>query len=177
MGRLVALLVVLTLLPGCAPRKMTPEQIASQKSAIESLVSNFWTAYGSKDLATVTKAYTSSNDLLCFGTDSAEIIRTIPQVEAMCKSDWELFESVKFGTMKNVSTLVSSDGALGSITCEMPADITVGGQQTHSLFRFGGTVRKENGQWRFVHGLIAVATVGQSSAELVAKMKAEPNDR
>jgi hypothetical protein len=29
-------------------------------------------------------------------------------------------------------------------------------------------------EWRFVHGVIAVATVGQSSAELVAKMKAEP---
>ena len=72
-----------------------------------------------------------------------------------------------------VSTLVSSDGELCSIMCEMPADITMGGQQSHAFFRVAGTVRKENGEWRFVHGMVAIATVGQSSAELVAKMKEE----
>ena len=108
-----------------------------------------------------------------FGTDSAEVIRTIAQWETSAKNDWDLFQTVKLGELKNVSTILADDGGLGSIVCETPADMTVGGQQMHSLFRSAITVRKENGEWRFVHGVVAVATVGQSSAELVAKMKGE----
>jgi len=32
-------------------------------------------------------------------------------------------------------------------------------------------MKKEDGQWRIIHGMVAFATVGQSSAEMVAKMK------
>ena len=40
--------------------------------------------------------------------------------------------------------------------------MTVGGQESHSLFRFAATLQKESGEWRFVSGMAAVATVGQS---------------
>ena len=132
---------------------------------------DFFNAYQAKDLAAARKPFTSSGELLFFGTDSAEVVRTPGEWETQMKNDWELFQSVKFGEMRNVSVVVSSDGELGSILCETPADITMGGQQSHFLFRFDGTVRKETGEWRFVQGMIAIATVGQSSAELAAKMK------
>jgi hypothetical protein len=80
---------------------------------------------------------------------------------------------VKFGELRNVSILLSDDGTLGSIACETLADIVAAGQPSHSLFRMASALRKENGSWRFVHGMVAVATEGQSSAELVARMKAE----
>jgi len=95
-------------------------------------------------------------------------------METQKKDDMGLLQTVKFGGMRNVSTVVANDGELGSIVCEIPVDMTVGGEQGHSLFRFAGTLRKENGEWRIVHGVVAMATVGQSSAELLAKMKAAP---
>jgi len=134
---------------------------------------NSWKGYEAKDLAAVTRAYTPSGELLFFGTDSAEIIKSVGQWENQAKNDWELSQRVKFGAMKNVSTLVSGNGELGSIVCELPADMTIGGQQSHALFRYAGTVKKEKGEWRLVHGIVAIATVGQSSAEVVARMKAE----
>jgi ketosteroid isomerase-like protein len=173
MYRLISSLVIIALLSGCGPRKMPPGDIVTEKKAIESLVSNFWKAFESKNLAALTKLYTTSGDLMFFGTDSAEVIRTIAQWEAQVKNDWEMFQTVKFGELKNISTIVANDGELGSIVCETPVDMTVGGQQSHSLFRFAGTLRRENGEWRFVHGMVAMATVGQSSAEIVAKMKEE----
>ncbi len=172
MVRLIAPVVILGLLSGCGPKMMSPTDIETEKKAIESMVSTMWKAYESKDLAGTTALYTTSGDLEFFGTDSAEIVRTIPQWESQVKNDWELFQNAKFGDLKNVSVILSNDGELGSIICEMPADMTVGGQQMHSLFRLASALRKENGQWRFVHGMAAVATVGQSSAELIAKTKA-----
>ena len=46
--------------------------------------------------------------------------------------------------------------------------------------RFAITMRKENGDWRIVQGMTAVVTVGESSAEIVARRKSrcrktEPN--
>ncbi len=173
MLRLVSVFMVVALLSGCGPSKLSPADIASEKQAIESLVNDFWKAYDTKDLAATTKVFSNSGELMFFGTDSAEVIRNIAEWESQAKNDWELFQSVKFGQMKNVSTVVSSDGELGSIVCEMPADLTIGGEQTHVLFRFAGTMRKEQAEWRLVQGMVAMATVGQSSAELVAKMNQE----
>jgi hypothetical protein len=172
MHRLIPLALILGLLFGCGPKKMSPADIATEKKAIESLVSNFWKMYEEKNL--LSNPLSSAGDILIFGTDSAEVFRTVPQWETEIKNDWELFQTLNVGDLRNVSTLVANDGELGSIVCELPADMTVGGQVTHSLFRFAAAVRKEKGEWRFVHGMIAVATVGQSSAELVAKMKATP---
>jgi len=173
MNRLSSLLAIVALLAGCGPPKTSPGDAAAEKKAIETLVSDFWKGYEAKNVAATLKLYTSSGDLLFFGTDSAEVIRTIPQWENQAKNDWELFQTVKFGALKNIAVLLAGDGELGSIVCEIPVDMTVGGQQSHSLFRFAGIARKENGGWRLVHGMVAIATVGQSSSELVAKMKEE----
>jgi len=174
MYRIIPLLVILGLLSGCGPRKMSSGEITTEKKAIESLVAEYWKSYETKNLSAVTKFFTAAGDLKFFGTDSAEVINTIAQMETQKKDDMGLLQTVKFGGMRNVSTVVANDGELGSIVCEIPVDMTVGGEQGHSLFRFAGTLRKENGEWRIVHGVVAMATVGQSSAELLAKMKAAP---
>jgi ketosteroid isomerase-like protein len=173
MYRLITQLLIVGLLAGCGPRKLSPGEVATEKKAIETLLSDFWKAYESKDISAASKFYSRSSDLMVFGSDSAEVMTSLTQWETQIKNDWELFQTVKIGEMRNIGVLVSDDGMLGSIVCEFPADMIVGGQSNHFLFRLAGAVRKENGQWHFVQGMMAVPTVGQSSAELVAKMKAE----
>ena len=57
MFRLFSVLMVVALLSGCGPRKLSPADIASEKQAIESLVNDFWKAYATKDLAATTKVF------------------------------------------------------------------------------------------------------------------------
>lgn len=173
MVRTIVFFLTVTLIAGCGPATLSPGEIATEKKAIESVVSGFWKAYESRDAAAVLKSITSNSDLLFFGTDSAEVIRSKAQWETQVKNDWELFQTLKVGDPRNLSTLLSDDGRLGSIVCEIPVQMTVGGQESHSLFRFAATLQKESGEWRFVSGMAAVATVGQASADLVAKMKEE----
>lgn len=173
MVRTIVFFLAVTLIAGCGPAKLSPEEIATEKKAIESAVSGFWKAYESRDMAAVSKSLTSTGELLFFGTDSAEVIRSREQWETQVQHDWELFQTLKVGDLRNLSILLSDDARLGSAVCEIPMQMTVGGQESHALFRYAATLRKEAGEWRLVTGMAAVATVGQSSAVLVAKMKEE----
>lgn len=169
MSRLVALLIVLGLLSSCSPQKPMPD-IAKEKAEIESAITNFENAYQSKDPAAMKKLFSQSDDIAWFGTDSAEVIRGWAQWEKQMSDDWQVFESIKMETTRNLSILVDNDAQLASAIFETPTDVTMAGQSPHMLFRFASTLRKENGEWRFVQGIDAIATVGQSSAEMVAKM-------
>jgi len=173
MCRLVSLLVILALLAGCGGAKLSPEQIATEKKAIETVFTSFWKAYESRDLPAITGLLSTSNDLQIFGTDSAEVFRSPAQFETQMKTEWEIVQSAAWGELRNVATVVSGDGELGSILCEVPAEMTIGGQKSHFLGRLAGTVRKEGGVWKMVLVSVSVATVGQSAAELLAKTKAE----
>jgi ketosteroid isomerase-like protein len=147
------------------------EDVAKEKKAVESVLDNFWKAYEAKDAAAMDKLVSPTLGIMFFGTDSAEVIKSTAQWEAQKKDDMQLFESFKAGEPRNVSTQIDSYGELASAICEIPVDMTIGGQMSHSLARFAVTMRNENGGWRIIQGMVAFATVGQSSAELVAKMK------
>lgn len=171
MHRIISSLVIVALMWGCGPKKMTPEESAKEKKAVESVLSSFWKAYESKDASAAKNTFSASTDLMFFGTDSAEVVKTVTQWETQMKDDWELFETVKFGEMRNLSIQVDGYGELATALYELPVDMTISGKPSHSLFRGANVLKKENGGWRLFQGVVAVATVGQSSAELVAKMK------
>ena len=170
MSRLAAFFIVLALLSGCSPQKPAPD-IAREKTAIEAAITGFENAYQTKDGGAMKKLFSQSDDIAWFGTDSAEVIKGWAQWEKQMNDDWQVFESIRMGTPRNLSILVDNDAQMASAIFESPVDVTMAGQSPHMLFRFGSTLRKENGEWRFVQGTVAVASVGQSSAEMAAKMK------
>jgi ketosteroid isomerase-like protein len=171
MSRLIALLMLVAFAFGCGPQKLTSEQMAQEKEAIKAVIAGFNQAYQAKDLAGVMKGISTSAEFMFLGTDSAEIIKSQTDFENQMKNDWQAFESVQVGEIRNLSVQVSNDGELASAVYEVPFDVVIGGQSAHLLLRFGHGLKKENGQWRIAQGLAAAATVGQSSAEMVAKMQ------
>jgi ketosteroid isomerase-like protein len=169
MSRFLVLLMVIA--SGCSSQKPAAEDIAKEKEAVKAVIADFSQAYQSKDLAGVTKLISSSGEFLFFGTDSAEVLKSKADFETQMNNDWQLFESAKLGEPRNLSIQMSNDGQLAFAIYEASFDATIGGQPSHSLVRFAHGMRKEEGQWRFIQGMAAFATVGQSSAEMAAKMK------
>ena len=162
MNRLMGLLLPFALASCSGHGKMSPQDLANEKLVVQATATRFWKAYEQKDYAT-------AGELTFFGTDSAEVIKSLAQWEALMKNDWELFDSTHFGDPQNVSIQVSSHGELASLVYEVPDVSLVEGKQVESLDRFAMTLIKENGEWRIIQGMTAVATVGQSSADLVAR--------
>ena len=170
MSRFIALLAVVILVAGCGPKKPPAPDMAKDKAAVETAINNFLKAYETKDWDGMNKLLAQSGESMWFGTDSAEIIKGRDGWAEQTKNDWQVFESVKMGGVQNLSMHMDHDAQLASAIFEVPADVMVGGQQSHMLLRFAPTLTKENGEWRFVQGVVALATSGQSSAEMVAKM-------
>ena len=170
MYRTMLVLLVAALLIGCGPRKLTVEDIAKERKSVEAVLANFWRALEAEDAAKMAQLFSPSG-IVFFGTDSAEVIKSTAQWEAQLKVDSQLFESLKVGEPRNLSTQIDSYGELASTICEVPVEMTIGGEASRLQARFALTMKNEKGEWHIVQGMIALATVGQSSAELVARMK------
>jgi SnoaL-like domain len=143
--------------------------IDREKTAVAVTLVQFWQAYEQKDLATMSSMLTTASDFVFFGSDAREVITSRREWEDLMKNDWQLFETTKFGIRRHLAIQISDDGTLASAVYEVPDVSLVEGKSVESLDRFAMTVRKENGTWRIVQGMTAVATRGDSSAEIVAR--------
>ena len=150
---------------------MTPEQITKEKDAVESQILKLLKGFDTKDIDTMLTLFSTSDELLAFGTDAAEVLRSLSDWEDQLKYDFQLFESAKFGELQNLSIQVSKSGDLAAVLFETPADIVFAGESSHAIWRFSSTLKKEDEKWLIVHLLAAIASEGQSSAEIVEQMK------
>ena len=65
---------------------MSPQDLANEKLVVQAPVTKFWKAYEQKDLATITKLLSNVRELTFFGTDSAEVIKSLAEWEALMKT-------------------------------------------------------------------------------------------
>jgi hypothetical protein len=164
-------LVVIALLPSCAPKTLTQEDIAKEKKAVESVAINYSKLVAAKNTDGVLALFSNSPEFMGLGTDSAEVFKNKAQLKSHLEVDWQLLDITKVGDLQNVSILISKDGGLASTLYEVPWDMDLAGQATHALLRFAMTMVKEKHEWHIIQLLGQMATVGQSSEDLLEQMK------
>jgi ketosteroid isomerase-like protein len=170
MRNILPFVIALGLLAGCVPKVLTPEQVAQEKEAIKTAVANYHKGYETKDKEIFKNLISNSPDFMFFGTDVAEVIKSSAEMETQKEYDFQLFDSAKFGEMQHLAIQFSSDGSLASAVYQVPIELKTGGETSNATLRFAFTFTKENGSWKIIQGVAAVATTGQSSAELVKQM-------
>jgi hypothetical protein len=173
MFRLSLILLISFLFISCGPRKLTTDEITKEKQSLEKIINTFWKTYESKDVAALDKMISTSPEFIFFGTDSAEVSKNLTLWDKHKKDDFELFESLKTGALRNFVIQIDSYGTLASTVYEIPLDMVIGGKDEYGLFRCAMSFVKEKGEWHLIHGMSAFATVGRSSAELVKAMEEE----
>jgi hypothetical protein len=171
MHRLLSLLVIVAVFSSCAPKKLTQEDIAREKKAVESVAVSYGRLVAAKNTDALLSLASNSPEFIFIGTDSAEVFKNKDQFKSHLEVDWQLLDSLKVGDLQNVSILISNDGGLASMFYEVPWDMNSAGQTMHALFRFAMTMVKENNEWHIIQGLGQVATVGQSSEDMLQQMK------
>jgi ketosteroid isomerase-like protein len=162
---------VLICLAGCAPKALSPEQVAQEKEAINNLISNYHKGYETKDHDVIKNLISNTADFMFFGSDVAEVLKSSADMDTLKNYDFQLFESAKFGEPQHLAIQVSNDGSLASAVYQVPLEMKIGGETSNSMFRLAFTFRKEDGAWKIVQGMAAFPSTGQSSAELVKQMK------
>lgn len=171
MYRLIAVLLIGFLISGCGPKKLTLDDIAKEKKAIESVAVDYNNQVAAKNTDAILKLFSNSPEFVFIGTDSAEVFRSMNQCRSHLEVDWQLLDVSRVGDLRNVSILISNDGDLASMLYEVPWDMNFAGQTMHALVRFAMTMTKENSEWHIIQGLGQMATVGQSSEDMLAQMK------
>jgi ketosteroid isomerase-like protein len=177
MFKSILLLLIASALTSCVNPRRVPMDIHRDRADVVATVIRFWQAYERKDLATLSTMLTTGDDFMFFGSDAAEVVKTRREWEELMRNDWRLFETIRFGEPRNISVQISRDRQLASIVYEVTDISMVEGKNIESLDRFAMTMRKEDGAWRIVHGMTAVATKGESSAGIVARRRKEAPKR
>ena len=155
----------------CVMQRKSAKNIDREKGEVAATLVKFWQAYERKNLAAMSGMLTASSDFTFFGSDAAEVTRSRHDWEYLMQKDWQLFETTKFGEPRNLAIQISDDRNLASAVYEVQDVSLIEGKNVESLDRFAITMRKENGDWRIVQGMTAVATVGESSAEIMTRRK------
>jgi ketosteroid isomerase-like protein len=171
MYRLIVSLLFIAFISGCGPKKLTQEDIIKEKKAVESVALSYNKLVAAKNTEAILNLFSNSSELNGIGTDSAEVFKNKGQIKSHLEVDWQLFDVSKVGDLRNVSILISTDGELASMLYEIPWDMNFAGQQMHVIVRFAMTMTKEDGEWHIIQFLGQIATVGQSSEDLLAQMK------
>jgi ketosteroid isomerase-like protein len=142
---------------------------ADEQAAVKKVIADFQSAYMAKDWSRMEGLF--SGDLKFFGTDSAEVIRSVADFRKQMTDDWQVIDSPKLEGTRNLSIILDRDHEVASAIYETPFSGKAGGEMMSGTMRFAQTFRKENGNWKLVHGLVSMATVGQSSAAMIEQMK------
>ena len=144
MKRLIYLFIVAFFISGCANNTvpgliaLTDEEITAEKEAITKQITSLLEAYEQRDPALSFEIF-SSEELLCFGTDAAEVIRTKDQWKDQITNDLQLIESMIFDTPQNLTINVSETGDLAASLFEVQAELIIFGESSNSLIRFSNT--------------------------------------
>lgn len=173
MSKSILLLLAASVLTSCVSSRRAPMEVDRDKAEVVATVIRFWQAYERKDLAALSNMLTTADDFTFFGSDAAEVVKTRPEWEELMRNDWQLFETTRFGKPRNIAVQISADKQLASIVYEVTDISLVEGKNIESLDRFAMTMRMEGGAWRIVQGMTAVATKGESSAEIAAGRRKE----
>lgn len=171
MYRMIVSLLFIAFISGCGPKKLTQEDIIKEKKAVESVALSYNKLVAAKNTEAILNLFSNSSEHIFIGTDSAEVFKNKDQLKSHLEVDWQLLDVSKVGDLRNVSILISTDGQLASMLYEIPWDMNFAGQQMHVIVRFAMTMTKESNEWHIIQGLAQIATVGQSSEDLLAQMK------
>jgi ketosteroid isomerase-like protein len=174
---LVSLLLLSALLYSCGPEKpksLSDDQIKKEKQEVQNVIEQYHKAYDEKSMNKLTELL--SRDPIFFGTDSSEIIKSLPAFKEAMEAQWKIFKEEKFGTIADISIQMDERANFASIIYGMPCDrIGFDGNIEHKFLRYTKILKKEGNKWLIVSGIAGATTHGQSNQDLLkSNAGAEP---
>jgi len=140
--------------------------LAATDDDLRATIRSFLDAYAAKNIDAL-MAMLDPQGILVIGTDAAEVISTPAAARTLLEADFQLWEQSAFRDFRSFA--VRREGRGASIFFEVPWSRLNPGEPDF-LLRFAQFwVRRHDG-WKLAQSLNAVATQGQSAAEIAAHM-------
>jgi ketosteroid isomerase-like protein len=158
----------LVLLISCQPKKklLTPEQVEQEKEAIVQVINDYNSASENKDFGAIVSCL--ADEVIFFGTDSSEIIKTFAEFKEAIQKQWQEYDKIKYGPLNDVSIQMDDDATLASIIFGMSADVERAGVHNMYYVRVARTLKKKESKWYIVSGIMGIVrTTAEENAAYV----------
>ncbi|ROL62104.1 hypothetical protein D9V86_02470 [Bacteroidetes/Chlorobi group bacterium ChocPot_Mid] len=157
MKKILTTFFILVFVYSCTPQKeeLTLKDIEKEKQAIIQVMKDYNTAAEEKNFSHMIE--TLAGEVIFFGTDSAEVIKTFAEFKAKMEEQWKTFDKMKYGEMYDIDIQMDDNAKLASIIYGTPLEITIGDQTAKLFVRVARTLRKEKGKWVIVSGIVGNA--------------------
>ena len=154
-------LTIVFIFGACGPDKlkeMSEEQKQKERDAILKVNQEYNKASEDKKWSSMVELL--SRDVIFFGTDSAEIIKTFADFKKKITQQWQTFDKMDYGDLVDVSIQMDNQATFASIFFGVPLDVVQAGKGTHYFLRAARTLKKEEGKWVIVSGVVGIARTG-----------------
>ena len=157
MKKLLTTFFIMVLVYSCTPQQeeITLADIDKEKLAIVNVMKEYNKAAEEKNFAHMIE--TLAGEVIFFGTDSAEVIKTFAEFKAKMEEQWKTFDKMKYGEMYDMDIQMDDNATLASIIYGTPLEITIGDDTAKLFIRVARTLMKEKGKWVIVSGIVGNA--------------------
>ncbi|NLO19024.1 MAG: nuclear transport factor 2 family protein [Ignavibacteria bacterium] len=152
------LLILLSiLLYSCAEEKgktLTFDQLEKEKEAIKSVITTYNQAIQSRNFSPIVELL--SKDVIFFGSDSTETIKSIVDFKLAVEEEWSMYEKVDYGEMQDFSIFMDDAATIASVIYGLPATYYMDGVTQKVFLRYARTLKKESRKWLIISGIVGI---------------------
>jgi ketosteroid isomerase-like protein len=168
MSRFLLLLFLLPIFAGCGgPNdndKLSPEVLNAEKQEVINTLKEYNTAFEEKNFSRLVP--TLSEDVVFFGTDSAEVIKSLSEFKNVLEKQWNTYDTMIYGNMSDVVVQMDNKASVASVYYGIPCTIVnKDGKHENMFLRVARTLKKEKNKWTIVSGIVSIARTGNASIE------------
>ncbi len=158
MKNFLILLFISILLYSCSDDKgkaLTYDQLEKEKEAIKNVITTYNEAFHNKNFSPIVDLM--SKDVIFFGSDSTEIIKSIVDYKVAIDAEWSMYERVDYGEILDFSTFIDDRATIASVIYGLPATYYYNGSTQKVFLRYARTLKKESGKWVIISGIVGVS--------------------
>jgi len=154
MVKATTILFAILLFSACSPTRepLNTEEMSREKDAVVEVMKAYNKAFEEKNFAGILP--TLSDDVIFFGTDSSEVIKNLSDFKKKITDQFTSVDKMQYGEMRDISVQMDPYGTYSSIIFGVGVNLIHQGKTEHMFLRAARNLRKEDGKWVIVSGII-----------------------
>lgn len=148
--------------------QLSTEEMIKEKEAVIAVLNAYNKAYEQKNFPAMVDYL--ANDLTFFGSDSAEVIKSLTEFKEQIQKQWADMDTIRYGKMTDIFVLIDPKGKIASVIYGIPMDIWTKDSNIHLFLRVSRTLKKEGGRWVIVSGITSLTRASKSATEILEQL-------
>ncbi len=143
-------------LAACAPEKdfLSPLELENEKTLIKDVMEDYNRASEEKSFGRIVE--TLADEVIFFGTDSSEVIKTFADFKKAIEKQWQEYDAVSYGELRDISIQMDDQATLATIIYGVNAVYTRNGVNQDYYLRIARILKKKNHKWLIVSGIVGI---------------------